>query len=199
MSDKPHDDKDDETMRHQIDATRTETVRFVDRLESKWRDIVAAQKRGDYNEAEQCRAEFRSMLHGGWTEIKDALLASSARSSVATNEGETPRTDALMNMQMSDNPECGGHRIGDATEGIVIDFCRQLERELAVANSAYAAVEQVNLQMQEASRSATAGWKLMPGASNRAGSDMGHARTKWRAPGPIDKELGILSPSGDSR
>lgn len=41
--------------------------------------------------------------------------------------------------------------------------------------------------------------KGLSGASNRAGSDMGHARTKWRAPGPIDKELGILSPSGDSR
>lgn len=155
MSHEQGGDKDDETMRHQIDATRTETVRFVDRLESKWRDIVAAQKRGDYNEAEQCRAEFRSMLHGGWTEIKDALLASSARSSVATNEGETPRTDALMNMQMSDNPECGGHRIGDAIEGTVIDFCRQLERELAVQDDANEILTQ-RLAEAEARLSATA-------------------------------------------
>lgn len=36
--------------------------------------------------------------------------------------------------------------------------------------------------------------KGLSAASNRPGSDMGLARRKWRAPGPIDEQLGI-SPS----
>lgn len=70
-----------------------------------------------------------------------AIALEASPSSVAE---KTPRTDTFIPI-----PE-------NAPYMAVLTVARQLERELAVANSAYAAVEQVNLQMQEASRSAIA-------------------------------------------
>jgi hypothetical protein len=81
MSDSPHDksprsQESVETMLSHMETLESKPKKLAMSLGIKWSEIVEAQRRGNHDEARECTAEFRSMLHAGWNEISIALNAS---------------------------------------------------------------------------------------------------------------------------
>lgn len=164
MSDKPHDDK------------QQDLRELIGRMHEAVMDTEATGRPD-------------GSLYDTWIELRNNIETSP--SSVATNEGgEVPWRMNLERIRME---------LQDGWAELLDMAKAKIERELAVANSAYAAVEQVNLQMQEASRSAiVAPTDLLEvlATARRHIDNNGAFREKWAMLKMIDDKLREYVPGG---